>query len=288
MCREYLDAKKIYVERLNNVIISNPNLWDDVMIKNFDRADKLIDNNVILEWSESSTFLERAFFYDSTTATERIKIAKLILFPSKSFLFPDGDDRDSYLVNPPPNKTGNFLLIRKYDLPFIRDFLRLIIINTGHLYLKEPGFEGLGNSKLFNKILEIKGDKFVLHSGVDFGFLSKARAQQHCPLIVSLIELMQREPSIPFDSNFLPEVRRCIDKHEQQNPAEVEEPDGPDGDVVIIEKAQLKPSLSTELPEFAFRSDGGRRTKNRKLLKRVARIRRTRRTRRTRKSLRKH
>jgi hypothetical protein len=337
MCERYLDAKKKYVEQLNIVIVnpSNTDLCNDIMNKNkFDRADKSINNSIVRALSESSKNLERVFWADRRfDHNDRMKIANEILLPS---------DRDAYIVKPPPSSGFPFLLIRNYDLPFIRYYLRMALRWSGKAYT-------LVTSDVFNEILEIDGDKFVLHSGVSFG--DKGDRAQHCPLIVSLIRLMDQH-HIPYDSN-RPVVQHCL--HQQETEVDfatvpvsddddtefltsiddvdedggfvhvpsntslsaapplpkdwrhtfdpvtktplwvndrsgtvMYEPPPTEGatdieDVPSVVKAQV--SLDTAWPN---REWGGRRTKNRKLSKRVARIRRTRRTRRTRKSLRKH
>ena len=214
----YLGAKKKYVERLNTVIQSNPTLWRDMIENNFDQADIHIHDHFKTKLSESSKSLEQLFFSSHINDDVRITIAKLILLPSDR-------DRDAYTVKPPPKTIGNFefLLIRKYDLPFIREFLRLTLIITGHL--NRPGFDGLKNRDLFNEILTIGDkpliggikdkDKFVLHSGVSFG---KGRRDQHCPLIISLEKLMI-EYNIPFDSR-RPVVQHCL--HQQETATEVD------------------------------------------------------------------
>jgi hypothetical protein len=204
-CVAYLNAKKEYVKQLNYKLASQPNLWNDVMQNNFDQIDKLIDNNVIREWSDSSENLKQFFFSDRIDDSGRKDIVNAILHPPHPY------DRYLYVRT----SEFEFLLIRKYDLPFIHDFLKMELIDRAG----DRGFEGLRNSELFNEILEIKGDKFVLHSGVKrvkqvLGFFSKARGQQHCPLIVSLIRLMDQH-HIPFDSS-RPEVRRCITQQETE------------------------------------------------------------------------
>ena len=218
----YLGAKKKYVERLNTVIQSNPTLWRDMIENNFDQADIHIHDHFKTKLSESSKSLEQLFFSSHIDDDERIRIAELILSPS---------DRNAYTVKPPPETIGNFefLLIRKYDLPFIREFLRLTLIITGHL--NRPGFDGLKNRDLFDKILTIGDkpliggikdkDKFVLHSGVSFG---KGRRDQHCPLIISLEKLMI-EYNIPFDSR-RPVVQHCL--HQQETATEVDFETDPD------------------------------------------------------------
>jgi hypothetical protein len=365
MCERYLDAKKTYVEQLNMVIAKNTDLCNDIMNKNkFDRADKSINNIIVRALSESSKNLERVFWADRRIDHhDRMKIANEILLPS--------DDRDAYIVKPPPSSGGfPFLLIRNYDLPFIRYYLRMALRWSGKAYT-------LVTSDVFNEILEIDGDKFVLHSGVRLGIpkfktlfekvkkseeesseeegFGKGDRAQHCPLIVSLIRLMDQH-HIPYDSN-RPVVQHCLHQQETEvdfatvpvsndddtelltliddvdedggfvhvpsntslsaapplpkdwrhtfdpvtktplwvndrsgtvmyEPPPTEgatEPPPTEGatDSPSVVKAQV--SLNTAWPN---REWGGRRTKNRKLSKRVARIRRTRRTRRTRKSIR--
>ena len=210
----YLDAKKEYVDRLNNVIESNPTLWSDMIKNNFDQADTRIQDYYKTKLSESSKSLEQLFFSSHIDDDERVRIAELILSPS---------DRNAYIVKPPTTTIGNFafLLIRKYDLPFIREFLRICLIIDGKV--SALGFDGVENRGLFDKILTIGDkplfgkikdkDKFVLHSGVSFG-----RRDQHCPLIVSLERLMTQY-HIPYDSS-RPEVQHCLWQNELQTQPE--------------------------------------------------------------------
>lgn len=188
-CIAYLNAKKNYVDRLNTVIATQSNILDDMMNNNFDRADKSISKSVVRALSESSNNLKRVFFSDRIDDAGRTDIVNAILHPIGF----------------------KFLLIRKYDLPFIRDFLKMDLIRSGNV--GKHGFEGLVDSKLFDDILEIIEDKFVLHSGIKPGGFGGDRAQ-HCPLIVSLIRLMDQH-HIPFDSR-RPVVQHCIKQHKQQ------------------------------------------------------------------------
>ena len=262
-CIAYLNAKKHYVERLNTVIATQPSLWDDIMKNNFDQVDKPISKSLIRELSESSKNLEQFFFSDMINDSGRRDIVNAI------FLHPN---RDTYVRT----SDFEFLLIRKYDLPFIHDFLKMELIDR----LGDSGFEGLRNSELFNEILKIEKDKdvFVLHSGVKqvFGIFSKDRAQQHCPLILSLVRLMTRH-HIPFDSS-RPEVQKCTRaQHESEfDFSTVPVPTDDGDDAVRVSKINEE--------ELA-----GGRTKKCKISNRMQkRVTRTRRTRRTRKSLRKH
>ena len=246
-CIAYLNAKEKYVTELNYHLSFNQYLRNDVMQNNFDQIDKYIDNNVIRKWSESSENLKQFFFSGMIDDIGRTNIVNAIF------------------LHPPSNtyvRTFNLLLIRKYDLPFISDFLKMKLIDR----LGDSGFEGLRNSELFNEILKIEKDKdvFVLHSGVKqvFGIFSKDRAQQHCPLILSLVRLMTRH-HIPFDSS-RPEVQHCIKQQETEFNFETEDDD----------------------TDYVRVSTGGRRTKNRKLSKRMKK--RVTRNRKPRKSLRKH
>jgi len=228
-CIAYLDAKKEYVKQLNSQLIKtyNKQYFQYVGQNNFDQIDKLIDNNVIRKWSDSSENLKQFFFSDRIDDSGRKDIVNAILHPPHPY------DRYLYVRT----SEFEFLLIRKYDLPFIHDFLKMELIH-------DRGFEGLRNSELFNEILEIKGDKFMLHSGVKrvkqvLGFFSKARGQQHCPLIVSLIRLMDQH-HIPFDSS-RPEVRRCITQQEHQQETEfkyVTEVTKDNADTVNVSRAQ--------------------------------------------------
>jgi hypothetical protein len=251
-CVAYLNAKKEYVQQLNYNLAFNQRLHNDVMQNNFDQIDKSIDNNVIRKWSESSENLKQFFFSGMIDDLGRKDIVNAILHPSSY---------DTYVRR-------DFLLIRKYDLPFIRDFLKMELIDR----VGDRGFEGLRNSELFNEILEIKGDKFVLHSGVEqfLGFFSKDRAQQHCSLIFSLLKLMTHH-HIPFDSS-RPEVQRCIKQQEQQETeSKIKTEDHHDDD---------------DGTDYVIVSTAGRRTKNRKISKRMKK--KVTRNRKTRKSLRKH
>jgi hypothetical protein len=298
-CVAYLNAKKEYVQQLNYKLAFNQHLHNDVMQNNFDQIDKSIDNNVIRKWSESSENLKQFFFSGMIDDLGRKDIVNAILHPSSY---------DTYVRR-------TFLLIRKYDLPFIRDFLKMELIDR----VGDRGFEGLRNSELFNKILEIDGDKFVLHSGVE-QFFGKGDRSQHCPLIVSLVRLMTQY-HIPYDSR-RPEVQKCI-----QQETEVDLETVSDGDIEVLtypEDGGFVPvpsntSLSAALSEapdwrytlhpvtkaplwvhdrsgkmmyeppptkVATRKGGGRRTKKCKLSKRMKK--RVTRNRKTRKSLRKH
>lgn len=233
-CIAYLNAKKNYVGRLNTVIATQPNLWDDMIQNNFDSVNKHISRGLIHALAETSKNLEQLFF-SGISETDRINIASKILQPT---------NHDAYV-----RTSGfEFLLIRKYDLPFIREFLRLTLIRTGHL--NRPGFDGLKNRDLFDKILtigdkpligEIKDkDKFVLHSGVVVG---KGRRAQHCPLIVSLVRLMI-EYNIPFDSR-RPVVQHCL--HQQETATEVDFETVPDDD----EYSNVVPKSSTMAAQIA-------------------------------------
>jgi hypothetical protein len=299
----YLTTKKDYVSLLNTAITTQPNLWNDVIENNFDRADKSMGQGIIVrQLSESSKNLEEVYFKWADD-TKRRNIAMTILSPS---------DPDNYLVKPPlTSSSESFLLIRKYDLPFIRDFLKMEIINKG--IDDARGFTALNSSELFNKILKIEGDKFVLHSGVDQFFgkvFGKGDRAQHCPLIVSLIQLMTLY-HIPFDSS-RPEVQKCQER-EQQKETEFEYATVPvDDDTVFVHvpsdtsapplpkgwRYTLDPVTGT--PIWVENSsgtvrynppppngNGGRRTKKCKLSNRMKKKRVTR-NRKTRKSLRKH
>ena len=202
-CIAYLNAKQNYVERLNTVIATQSNILDVLKNNNFDRADKSISKSVVRALSESSKNLERVFFSDRIDDAGRTDIVNAI------FLHPNRDTYDTYVRT----SDSEFLLIRKYDLPFIRDFLKMDLIRSGNV--GKHGFEALTkqNESLFNEILEIDGDKFVLHSGVKPGGFGGDRAQ-HCPLIVSLIRLMDQH-HIPFDSR-RPVVQHCIKQHETE------------------------------------------------------------------------
>ena len=318
----YLTTKKQYVSLLNTAITTQPNLWNDVIENNFDRADKSMGQGIVRQLSESSKNLEEVYFKWADDDTKRRNIAMTILSPS---------DPDNYLVNPPlTSSSKSFLLIRKYDLPFIRDFLKMEIINKG--IDDARGFTALNSSELFNKILEIDGDKFVLHSGVEQVF-GKGPRNQHCPLIVSLILLMTQN-HIPYDSR-RPEVQKCIQQEQKciQQKTKVDlKTVQVDDDTELVSKpddvvpsaapssaapssaANRRQSLLTRraplLPEgWRYTLDpvtgtpiwvenssgtvrynpppnGGRRTKNRKISKRMKK--RVTRNRKTRKSLRKH
>ena len=300
----YLTKKKHYVSLLNTAITTQPNLWNDVIENNFKQVDKQMSMGIISELSTSSKNLEEVYFKWADD-TKRRNIATTILSPS---------DPANYRVTPPlTSSSKSFLLIRKYDLPFIRDFLKMEIIKKG---IDDRGFTALNSSELFNKILEINGDKFLLHSGVS---LIGGDRSQHCPLIVSLVRLMI-EYKIPFDSR-RPEVQKCI---QQETATEVDLETDPDGDVEVLtypddggfvhvpSNTSLSAALS-EAPDWRYtlhpvtntplwvhssgtvmydptkvatREGGGRRTKKCKLSKRMKK--RVTRNRKTRKSLRKH
>jgi hypothetical protein len=167
----YLNVKKRYVRDLNAFISPSPALQHDVNHNVFGRVDQLLPPN---ELSEASKTLEQLFFSDEIDDEARRNIAIDILYPN---------ERDEYMT---PNDA---VLIRKFDLPFIRRFLLMEIART---HVGKSGFEGLADTGLFNKILEIEDDVFVLHSGVTVG-----KFNRHCPLIMELITLMNRH-KIPF------------------------------------------------------------------------------------------
>lgn len=106
----------------------------------------------------------------------------------------------------------------KLNLPDTRRSLKMEI---AQVHVGKSGFEGLADDELFNKILQIKNDKFVLHSGVRF-----PPYDRHCPLIMELIHLMSTR-GIPFNTS--PIIENCERKHQEDRSFNFSSVDLPDG-----------------------------------------------------------
>lgn len=176
----YLNVKKLYVKDLNTFISPSPALQHDVNHNVFGRVDQLLPPNELFEASKT---LEQLFFSDGLDEEDRRNIAIHILYPN---------ERNEYMT---PNDA---VLIRKFDLPFIRHFLRMEI---ARVHVGSSGFKGLADTSLFNEILRIENDVFVLHSGVTGAF----KFNRHCPLIMELITWMNRH-KIPFHASKIIEL----------------------------------------------------------------------------------
>jgi hypothetical protein len=103
----------------------------------------------------------------------------------------------------------------------LSDIRRSLKMEIAKKHVGKPGFEGLADDALFNKILKIKNDKFELHSGVMF-----PPYDRHCLLIMELMHTM-RTHGIPFNTSKI--LEECERKHQEDrsfNFASVELPDG--------------------------------------------------------------
>jgi hypothetical protein len=129
----------------------------------------------------------------------------------------------------------------------LSDIRRSLKMEIAKKHVGKPGFEGLVDDALFNKILKIKNDKFELHSGV-----ALRPFDRHCPLIMELMHAM-RTSGIPFNtSKILEECERKLQEDRSFNFASVELPDG------------TGVAVSSIHPHEAHEEGGRRKRSNRK------------------------
>lgn len=125
----------------------------------------------------------------------------------------------------------------------LSEIRRSLKMEIAKKHVGKPGFEGLADDELFNKILKIKNDKFELHSGV-----ALRPFDRHCPLIMELMHAM-RTRGITFNTTKI--LEECERKHQEDRSFNFTSADLPDGTGVAV----------TSIHPHEAHEEGGRRRK---------------------------